>query len=233
MAASCQSDGGVAIYEVASGEVLDQFAGHRESAIAVAWAGPGRVLSGGGDHQVYVWDASLKALAGKAEVIPAAKRPAAWDRLGTVPPKEALKLMAGLAADPDGAVALFAQKLKPVPAADPGVLDRIFKDLDAPAFATREKASRELAAQGPGALGGVPERAAKSASEEVRKRADAFLGTFAGEDPTPDRVRLVRALEVLAAADTPAARKLIEALAGGAADVWETGAARQAARALK
>jgi hypothetical protein len=38
---------------------------------------------------------------------------------------------------------------------------------------------------------------------------------------------------VLAAADTPAARKLIEALAGGAADVWETDAARQAARALK
>src|SRR5262249_51465623 len=49
-AASCQSDGGVAIYEVATGAVLGQFAGHRESAIAVAWAGPDRVLTGGGDH---------------------------------------------------------------------------------------------------------------------------------------------------------------------------------------
>jgi hypothetical protein len=67
----------------------------------------------------------------------------------------------------------------------------------------------------------------------VRNRANAFLGRFFGEAPTPDRVRMLRALEVLAAADTPAARKLIESLAGGAADVWETDAARQAARAIK
>lgn len=226
-AVSCQSDGGVAVYETVTGKLLAHFHGHRESVISVAWGGPDRVLSGGADHQVYVWDASLKALAGKVEPLPATDRAAAWDRLGTVPAKEAWKLMAALAADPDGAVELIGGKLKPVPSADPATLDRIFKDLDAPAFATREKAARELAGLGPGAAAGVRERLARTVSAEVRGRAEAFLRTVAGEDFSPDRVRFLRALEVLAAVGTPAARKVVEGLAGGAAEVWETEAARQ------
>jgi hypothetical protein len=140
--------------------------------------------------------------------------------------------MAALAADPTDTVALFAERLKPVPAADPAALDRIFRDLDAAAFATRERASRELAELGPGAVAGVRERMSKSTSEEVRKRADAFLGRLVAEDLSPERVRYLRALEVLSAADTIAALRLIENLASGAAEVWETETARQALRSL-
>jgi hypothetical protein len=231
-AASSHSDGGLSVYETATGQVLATFLGHRDSVIGIAWTGGDRVLSAGGDHPVLVWDASLRALAGKVAPLPAADRAAAWDRLGTQSAKEALKAMAALAADPDGAVSLVGERLKPVATADPAALDRIFRDLDAPAFAAREKASRELAELGPGAVAGVRERAAKAPSAEVRGRAETFLGKFAADDLTPDRVRYLRALEVLAAADTPAARKLVEGLAGGAAEVWETEAARQAVRAL-
>ena len=231
-AASCQSDGGVAVYEVATGKVLAHFAGHRDSVISVAWAGTDRVLSGGGDHQVLVWDVSVRALAGKVEPFSAADRTAAWDRLGTVPTKDAIKLMAAIAAAPDEAVTLIGEKLKPIPVADSATLDRIFRDLDAKSFAVRERAARELANLGPGAAAGARERMAKSNSEEVRGRAAAFLKTFAGDDVTTDRVRYLRSLEVLAAIDSPAARKLVDSLAGGAADVWETEAARQAAQAI-
>lgn len=229
-AASCHSDGGLAVYETATGQVLANFHGHRESAISVTWADSDRLLSGGADHVVLVWDASLRALAGKVTPLPAADRAGAWDRLGSQPAKEATKTMAALAADPDGAVALLSERMKPAPAAEPATLDRIFRELDNPAFAVREKASRELADLGPGAVAGVRERLAKTSSAEVRGRAEAFLKKYTAEDLTPDRVRYLRALEVLSAANTPAARRLVESLAGGAADVWATEAARQALR---
>ncbi|HKB04152.1 MAG TPA: hypothetical protein VKD90_18155 [Gemmataceae bacterium] len=231
-AASSHSDGGLAVYETATGQVLAHFEGHRDSVISIAWAGGDRVLSAGGDHQVLVWDASIQALAGKVAPLPAADRAAAWERLGSQAAKEALKVMAALVADPDGAVTLIGERLKPVAAADPAALDRIFRDLDAASFAAREKASRELAELGVGAVAGARERVAKAQSAEVRGRAEAFLKKFAAEDLTPDRVRYLRALDVLAAADTPAARQLVERLAGGAAEVWETEAARQALRSL-
>jgi WD40 repeat protein len=230
--ATCQSDGGIAVYETATGQLLAQFHGHRDSAISVAWAGSDRVLSAGSDHQVLVWDASLRTLAGKVDALPATERTKVWDRLVTPKVKEAIPMMAALAADPDRAVAMLSEHMKPIATTDPAVLDRIFNDLDAKGFAAREKASRELSGLGVGAVAGVRERAAKAVSEEVRGRVDAFLRQFAGDDLTPDRVRYLRTLEVLAAADTPATRRLIEGLAGGAADIFETEAARQALRAL-
>ncbi|HEX3152753.1 MAG TPA: WD40 repeat domain-containing protein [Gemmataceae bacterium] len=227
-AASCQNDGGVAVYETATGHLLAHFTGHRDSLIALAWTPDGnRVLSAGGDHQVLVWDTSLHMLAGKVSPTPADNRIKIWGELGHLPAKEAIKTTAGLVASPDGLVDFFAERLKPVPVADAAVLDRIFRDLDDKAFAVREKASRELATLGPGAVAGVQERKAKSSSEEVRGRADAFLKQFEIADVTPERLRFLRALEVLAAVDAPSARTLIEGLAAGAANVWETEAAKQ------
>lgn len=226
--ASGQGDGGVTVYETATGQILAHFTGHRESVLSLAWTPDGaRLLSGGGDHQVLVWDASLAKLAGAVTPVPAADRPQAWDRLATQPAKDAVKTMAALAADPAGAVALFNERLKPAGAADAATLDRIFLDLDAKAFAAREKASRELDALGAGATAGVRDRAGKTASAEAKRRADAFLARFDSEDMTPDRLRYLRALDTLTAVNTPAARKLIEALAAGAPDVWETDAAKQ------
>jgi WD40 repeat protein len=230
-AATCHSDGSATVYEVATGQVLAHFQGHRESIITVVWSPDGsRLLSGAGDHQVLVWDASVRTLAGKAHALPAANRPAAWDQLGTQKSKEALKTIAALAADPDAAVAFLGERVKPIPTADAAALDRIFRQLDAKAFAAREQASRDLDALGTGAIGGVRERAARATSAEVKGRADAFLRKFDTDDLGPDRVRYLRALDVLTTADTPAAWKLVEALAGGAPDVWETEAARQALR---
>jgi len=231
-AASGHSDGGVAVYETATGEMLAHFQGHRDSVISIAWAGGNRVLSAGGDHPVLVWDVSLAGLAGKVNPLPAEERVNAWNGLGTQPGKSAVKTMAALAADPDAAVTLLAERLRPVPAADAGALDRIFRDLDDKSFAVREKATRELNELGPGAIAGVRERAARSSSAEVRGRAEAFLKPLAKSELSPERVRYLRALEVLAAADTPAARRLVERLADGAGDVWETDAARQALRTM-
>jgi hypothetical protein len=89
-----------------------------------------------------------------------------------------------------------------------------------------------LSGLGVGALAGVRQRAARANSAEVRQRAAEFLQRFEGEALTPDRIRILRALDILAAVNTPAARRLVENVAGGAPDVWETDVARQALRAM-
>jgi hypothetical protein len=190
------------------------------------------VLSAGGDHQVLVWDVSLAKLAGKVVPLPAADRMKAWDSLGTISENAVMKTMAAMAADAEGTVTYFAERLKPIPAADAAALNRIFRDLDDKSFAVREKAARDLDALGPAAIAGVRKRLAKTTSAEVRGRAEAFLRPFEKAELSEERLRYLRALEVLAATDTPASRRLIERLAGGAPDVWETDAAKQALRAM-
>src|SRR5207237_7863548 len=105
---------------------------------------------------------------------------------------------------------------------EPAMVDRIFRDLDDEDSAVRGKASDALQALGEGAIGSVRERLAKATSAEVRRRAEQFLSRFAGEVLTPDRLRVVRAMEVLAVVNTAAARKLVESLADGAAGTWMT-----------
>jgi WD40 repeat protein len=78
-AASSHSDGSLAVYETATGQLLAHFRGHRDSVISIAWAGSDQVLSAGADHQVLVWDASVNALAGKVGPLSAADRAAAWN----------------------------------------------------------------------------------------------------------------------------------------------------------
>ena len=73
-------------------------------------------------------------------------------------------------------------------------------------------------------------QATPSSPVRVRGRAEAFLRRLENADLTQERVRYLRALEVLATADTSKARGLVERLAGGAPEVWETEAAQQALR---
>jgi len=139
--------------------------------------------------------------------------------------------MADLAAAPDRAVALSRRELKPAPAAPTDAeLDRAFADLDNDDFATREKASRRLAEWGEPAAPGVWKRLDKAESEEVRKRAQEFLDRFDPATLKPDRLRQLRAVELLEGIATPAARDVLSELAKGAA---EAPLSREAAAALE
>ena len=139
--------------------------------------------------------------------------------------------MGDLAAAPDPAVALSRRELKPAPAAPTDAeLDCAFADLDNDDFATREKASRRLAEWGEPAAPGVRKRLDKAESEEVRRRAQEFLDRFDPETLKPDRLRQLRAVELLEGIATPAAREVLSGLAKGAA---EAPLSREAAAALE
>jgi hypothetical protein len=58
-------------------------------------------------------------------------------------------------------------------------------------------------------------KAKESASPEVRRRADDLLRRFGKGGVAPERLRFVRAVEVLERAGTPEARRALEGLLKG------------------
>ena len=84
-------------------------------------------------------------------------------------------------------------KVPAVPADD--TIAAWLKALDAPAFAEREKAQRELTAVA-GLIRPKLEAARKSASAEAGRRLDQVLKAL-DEQVTPDGLRQIRACEVL------------------------------------
>jgi len=86
--------------------------------------------------------------------------------------------------------------------------------LDAPRYADRERAQRELTAVAEWIRPQL-EAARKSASEEAGRRLDQILKPV--EAPTADHLRQVRACEVLEGVRSADARRLLEPWAAGAA----------------
>jgi hypothetical protein len=123
--------------------------------------------------------------------------------------------MRQLAASPGPAVALLRRHLRPAIALDEAVVDRLLRDLDAEAFATRDAATAELTKLAD-RLEPRLRSARVAASAEVQRRLDEIL--LKGSKPTADRLREGRALTVLEWIGMPEAVQLLATLAGGATD---------------
>ena len=86
------------------------------------------------------------------------------------------------------------------------------RDLDAPRFAAREQAQRELTATAD-LVRPKLEAARNGATAEVGRRLDAILKAAGGW--TPDQLRQLRACEVLEGVRAPAAVRVLKAWAAG------------------
>jgi RNA polymerase sigma factor (sigma-70 family) len=218
-------------YEVATGKPRRTLTGHRGYVGALAFGADGRrLISGGRDSTALVWDATL---VGASRSKPSGDVVKAWETAATGEPAAAFAAMAALALAPDRTVEILRGQLKPVSAAPTAAdVDRIFAAFDSPDFTTREKAARELAGYGESAVPAVRAAVAKAESAEVRRRAGAFLAQFDRAAASPERVREVRAVELLEGIGTPGARAFLKELAGGAASAPLTLEAAAALRRL-
>jgi hypothetical protein len=211
----------IVAFEVATGKLRRTLYGHGGCVRSLAMASDGRRLLSGSDDMVgLLWDVTLAGAAKPLEEpLTAAGADQLWAALAGLEAQPAFAALADLAAAPDRAVALVRRALKParaVPTDDQ--LDRTFADLDSAAFATRDQASRRLAEWGELAVPGVRQRLARAESAEVRRRARNFLDQFDRATPSPQRLRQLRAVELLEGIATPAAREVLSQLAKGAAE---------------
>jgi hypothetical protein len=201
--------GGLALVEVATGGERMTFR-HGGLVASVAFSSDGtRAVSTSPDGPVYVWD-----LIGRPGRWDAAKADAVWADLASVDAKVAFGAIRWLRANPAEAVAFLKERVKPLVAPADEAVAKLLRGLDAAAFAERERAQRELTAVADLIRPGL-EAARKTATEEAGRRLDLVLK--AADGWTPDRLRQLRACEVLEGIRTPEAVQLLKAWAAGPA----------------
>jgi RNA polymerase sigma factor (sigma-70 family) len=225
----------VRIVRVSDGKVIHRFRGHIGGATSVQFAPDGHALaSGGQDTTVLVWQ--LTAVTA-AEPQPPPLAPdelaALWKALeGKADAAHAV--INKLVAAPGQAVKLIEDHLKPVPQPDLDRVAALVKDLDSERFKTRSAAADELKKMGPSIEKPLRKFIADNPPEETRRRLDRLLADIgAGEGPTSERIRTLRALEVLERIGSRDARALLRRLGDGADGAWLTEIAKESLRRLE
>ena len=173
-----------------------------------------RLASAGENTTTLVWDAcagsprppnALRELSSK-------DRELLWDDLAVADAARAFKAMKELHTGTGQTVELLCSRLRPIAAADAQRAQRLLADLDADAFAVREKATKELEKLGEAVEPFLRQAMQGTPSLELRRRG-GLLDKLTADSPV--RCTL-RSLEVLEWLNTRESRQLLDHLAHGA-----------------
>jgi hypothetical protein len=207
--ATAGSDGGIYIWETASGKEVLRLVGHEGEVATVAFSPDGRtIFSHGQDGQGYLWDLGPKRVAGQP---PALKE--LWAHLAGTDASRAYRAVWALAEDPQ-AVDFLRTKLPAAAQPDKARLAKLIADLDSDKFDEREAATRALADLAELAAPAMEEACKSTASPEQRNRLERLLAALK-DGMSPAQIMQARAVQALELAGTTDARKVLKEWAGG------------------
>jgi len=157
---------------------------------------------------------------------------ALWAALAQPDAAKAYAAMVRMTGDGPTTLAALKERMHAVGAADAEKLARLLKDLEDDQFAVREKAAGELEK-----LAELAQPALKQAlnrprvSLDFRRRLESLIASCS--EISGERLRGLRAIEVLERIGTTEARGLLKVLADGAPEALTTTAARAALKRLE
>jgi RNA polymerase sigma factor (sigma-70 family) len=175
-----------------------------------------RAVTGHRDTTALVWD--LTPPARPARSLSDRDVAAAWADLAGDDAAKACSAIWALADAPKDAVPFLRGRVRPMTGPSDEQAKALIAKLDAPGFATREAAEKELRELGDAAVPALRAALGAKLSGEQKTRVDRLLAAATGPVLVPgDRLRQHRAVAVLEMAGTDDARKLLKELAGGLA----------------
>lgn len=222
------------LIEVATGRERGRLVGHKGAIETLTCSADGRMLiSASDDTTALVWD--LRGSLGAGTVPERINLDECWSALAGADADQAYRAVGRLAAAPAQAVPYLGERLRPVPTADDQRLARLIAELDSDQFVARDQATKTLEELAEAAVPALRQAAKDVSSAEARRRIEALLEVLEREpsDPSPERLRVLRAIEVLEWADTVAARQVLRRLAQGAPIGRSTREATEALRRLE
>ncbi|MFL5339992.1 MAG: WD40 repeat domain-containing protein [Gemmataceae bacterium] len=187
-----------------------------------------RLATGHADTTILVWDVAMPPSDDPSPI----NTEALWKDLASTDPAVGVAGMQRLAAGGEKFVAFLSQRLKPIQPPDATAVNKLITDLASPHFGQREAATQNLNDLGILVLPALREALKASPSREQRRRLVQLAGppqTLPA--PRGEDLRGVRAVQALERLDSAAARSLLQRLATGAADAWQTRTARAAVAA--
>jgi RNA polymerase sigma factor (sigma-70 family) len=224
------------VWDVATGTALARFDGHQGPITTVAFAPDGRsVATGSIDCTALVWDVrGLGAKAGPAPgVLDAAGVQARWEALAAEEAAAAHDAINALVAAPKQSVPWLKSQLKPDVAVAAAEILKWIEQLDSAEFQVRAHAKTELLRAGDQVLPYAAKELARKITLEVRQSLLAVEAKLAPGGMTGERLRMVRAIEVLERIGNADARQVLQMLAAGAPGGLATTHAQAALRRLQ
>jgi WD40 repeat protein len=209
MLATGDRGGGVCLWEVGTGKVRRAFRAHEQPIWSLSFSPEsGRLATLGFEQTALVWD-----LAQPPARLSATEAEAEWEALISTDGERSYAAMRRLAADPEQAVRLMRQRLRPVAAPERELLTRLLAELDSDRFAAREQAEKALSGLGDAAAPDLRRALQAKPSPESARRLQRALDGMDGW--SGERLRAWRALEVLEHIGTADARRVLQTVADG------------------
>lgn len=212
---SRDGDGTIGLWETVSGKQIQRLIGHDGSITSLAWSPDGkRSASGGGDTTLLIWTIGRQANEPFTRLT-LSQLQSCWRDLASEDAAKAYQAIVTLSRGGEDSARFLAERLKPVPPADPQRVARLLEELDSEQFVVRQHASNELKQLAERAEAAMNRALSNHPTLESRKRMEQLLSDL--DIWSGERLRALRAVTVLERIATAEARKVLESLANGAA----------------
>jgi RNA polymerase sigma factor (sigma-70 family) len=220
--ATARQDHTIQLWDVATGQELLRRPGYDVSIArqAFVFAPDGRTLATGHtDSTILIWDLAPQTWRRPPSSRPLAAKEldAAWADLASPDARKAHVAIWKLAAAPRQAVSFLSERLRPAATVPPEQFQYLLADLNSNRFGLREGASKQLTDLEEQAEPALQEALQGKPSAEQRRRIESLL---AGPRVvrSPEKLRGLRAIQVLEQCHLPEARQVLEMLAKGASE---------------